>query len=153
MAIELRQALESGNIGLADSIVTKMEARVRGEQLVKNLRSSKANLEEFLSNWGKVIKVRSNISEVAIPESIQATVESIIMEAVNDAVRHGSASWVDVRLGRDVNQITIQVESDSSPDSNSPSIGIGSQTLAQVAPNSWSRGFSESGNYVLTARL
>lgn len=153
LAMELRSALQQGDSRLAESIVSEMEERIVDVEPQQTSKDPMKSLSDFLENWGRVIRVESNLWKFDLSGEVALQLEQIVMDAVNDSVRHGQATWVVVSLVLAGSEYELSIESNSRFDDKSSTAGIGSLTLAQLAPNAWSRGESDSGNFILKARL
>jgi anti-sigma regulatory factor (Ser/Thr protein kinase) len=153
LAMELRSALQQGDTKRAETIVSQMEGRIADVEPTQDAVNPLKSLSDFLANWGRVIEVSSNVDKLELPAEIASTVEQIVMEAVNDSIRHGKATWVNVQVSKARSGIELIIESNSRFEPRVTTSGIGSLTLAQLGPNAWSRGVSESGTFILRARL
>jgi glucose-6-phosphate-specific signal transduction histidine kinase len=106
-------------------------------------RSPIENLKHFLDNWNGVIEITHNLNDVTIPERLEKSVEEIVMEAVNNAVRHGEASWVTIEVKPSQGGVGLRVENDSKSISEGFRAGLGTKTFDRLAPASWSWQFME----------
>lgn len=151
LAMELKQALERGEREKADQILSAMERRVEAVGVDSPTRSPLESLAEFLANWSSIITITSNLDDVWIPEALQRPVEIIVTDAVNDAVRHGGATWLSMYAVVQRDGVGLTIHSDSQVSEGVPREGMGSRTLTEYAPASWSRDVTEEGILQLTA--
>ena len=136
-SLALRDALEKGDTSEADKVLDQLENLVSAINLEKSDRSPIETLATFLCNWGGVIKVSHNLDEVEIDAHFEHSVEAIVMEAVNNAVRHGRATWVSVKLSQGIESLHLEIDSDSKPLTEVSVQGLGTKTLNRLAPNRW----------------
>jgi hypothetical protein len=142
-SLALREALEAGNSDEAEKILDQLDHLVGTINLEESEKSPLENLTAFLSNWSGVIRVTHNLEEMAISHQFQRSVEVIVMEAVNNAVRHGNSTWVQITGTETLDSLELQIDSDSEPFAQNPSRGLGTQTLDRLAPGRWSWHFVE----------
>lgn len=136
-SLSLKDALEEGDTAEADKVLDQLETLVSAIDLEKSERSPIETLLTFLSNWNGVINVSHNLGEVEISSQLEQSVEVIVMEAVNNAVRHGQATWVSVSVLKGSDSLDLQIESDSKPLTENSAQGLGTKTLDRLAPNRW----------------
>jgi len=153
LAMQLRTALERGNRDLAKEIVEQMESLTRGVELSLKPSRPAQDLKLFLENWGDVIRIDSNLEDYQVPEEVETKIQNLVMDAVNDAVRHGGASWISVKLSKPADGYQLDIESNSRVNQNAERIGLGSLALAQFPSGDWSRGPTENGNFLLRIKL
>jgi anti-sigma regulatory factor (Ser/Thr protein kinase) len=90
-----------------------------------------------------LIAVKHNLDTLGVSEQFAGSVQAILMEAVNNAVRHGKASWVTIEVSETPRSLELQIDSNSEPFSEHPQQGLGSKSLDRFAPGSWSWQFIE----------
>lgn len=150
LAMELRIALENGDLQTSERVLDEMDATLGSVDVAHAETSPKERLQQFLTNWSSVIELTSDLDAWDIPGSLESQVEVVVMEAVNDAVRHGQASRVSIKAVKEEGGLTLIIDSDSEvPESYLPE-GLGSRTLNQIAPNQWSREVAEEGTLRLS---
>jgi hypothetical protein len=138
-SLALREALEQGDSLEAESILDQLDYLVGAINLEESQHSPIDNLTAFLDNWSGVIGITHNLKDVNIGQEFQRSAEAVVMEAVNNAVRHGRASWVAISFTESDDALELQVDSDSEFIAESPTQGLGTQTLNRLAPGRWSR--------------
>ena len=74
-----------------------------------------------------------------MPDEIHPPVNTIVMEAVNDAVRHGGADWVKISLESTGKEAVLTIVNTGIVPGESPSVGLRSDALDRIAPGGWSR--------------
>lgn len=143
-SLALREALEKGETLEAEKILDQLDHLVTEINLEQPERSPIENLKHFLDNWNGVIDITHNLNEVTIPKGHEKSVEEIVMEAVNNAVRHGEASRVTVQITKASSSLEIVVDSNAEAFTQNPTKGLGTQFLDRLAPGSWSQQLLES---------
>jgi len=89
--------------------------------------------------WQGLVDITTSVNVTSeLTASLLSTIEDVVTEGINDAVRHGDASRIDVIIEGDQSTITITVTDNGTPAQN-PAPGLGSRFLDSVAPGSWSR--------------
>ena len=111
------------------------------------------DLAAFLDNWRGLIDIQSNLHTATVPDHLHPLVNTVVMESVNDAVRHGGADWVDIQLepGADFAELTI-VNNGEVP-STTRTAGLGEGALNRIAPGNWERSVDAVGFVRLRVRL
>jgi signal transduction histidine kinase len=93
----------------------------------------------FLANWRGLIDIDSNLHVVSVPDALHPPINTIVMDAVNDAVRHGGADWVEIYLDDSGEKVVLSIRNNGTPPSNAPGGGVGGKTLDRLATAGWSR--------------
>ena len=153
-ALRLQSSIVSGDPDQVSAALA--HARVALDQeLASSLGTDRKDaiqtLENFASGWAGLVDI-SISAQCEIPPALDGQVSEIVIEAVNNAIRHGDAQNIAVSIRNDLGKILILVENDGlATTPNSP--GLGTATLDLYAPSSWKRTSLENGNTVLEARL
>jgi signal transduction histidine kinase len=137
-SLSLKEALDSGNPRRIESALDKLEHLVESIDLEESAHPPLERLHEFLASWATMMTVTHNLPQESQGEAWERSVEDIVMEAVNNAVRHGMATWVDITLTRVDRGVTLEVVSDSGPVSGAAEAGLGTRSLDRLAPGRWS---------------
>jgi hypothetical protein len=137
-SLALKEALDSGDLHRIESVLDRLEHLVETIDLEEPTYPPLERLHEFLASWATIITVTHNIPAESRGEAWEQSVEDIVMEAVNNAVRHGMATWVDITLTRVDRGVTVEVVSDSGPVSSGAEAGFGTRSLDYLAPKQWS---------------
>jgi signal transduction histidine kinase len=137
-SLSLKEALDSGDTKRIETALGHLEQLVESIDLEESAYPPLERLHEFLDNWASIITVTHNLPEESQGEAWEYHLEGIVMEAVNNAVRHGMATWVDISLTRGDQGVTLEVVSDSGPVPSSAEAGFGTRSLDRLAPGQWS---------------
>jgi len=152
-SLSLKEALDSGNRRRIESALDELDHLVESIDLEESAHPPLERLHHFLASWATMITVTHNIPQESQGDAWEQSVEDIVMEAVNNAVRHGMATWVDITLTRVDQGVTLEVVSDSGPVSGVAEAGLGRQTLDRLAPGLWSHETDEDNSLRLTVTL
>jgi len=111
------------------------------------------NLRVFLDNWARMIDLTHNLDTLTLPPSVAIAAETIVMEAVNDAVRHSQATTVEVSITTNADQYHLVITSDGHAPPSVFSPGLGTRLLNTYAPGRWDRDFTALGEHRLSVYL
>lgn len=135
----VRRHLDSGSVDQALAELGVVKQALLEDAGLGTDEVDDEDLLQFLDNWRGLISIESNLHTAQVPDEIHPPVNTIVMEAVNDAVRHGGADWVEISLETSPDEAVLTVVNNGSPPGESPSIGLGSDALDRLAPGRWSR--------------
>jgi signal transduction histidine kinase len=152
-SLSLKEALDSGDPQRIGAALDHLEQLVESIDLEESAYPPLERLHEFLDNWATIITVTHNLPGESRGEAWERSVEDIVMEAVNNAVRHGMASRVDIALTRGDQGITLEVASDSGPMASGAEAGLGTRSLDRLAPGKWSLLTDPQNNLRLSVEL
>jgi len=104
--------------------------------------------------WQGLVDITTRVNVTSeLTATLLSTIEDVVTEGINNAVRHGDASRVDVIVEGDQSTISITVTDNGTPAQN-PIPGLGSRFFDSVAPNCWTRVTANDGTgTVLTVEL
>jgi signal transduction histidine kinase len=111
------------------------------------------DLVRFLQNWRGLVDINTNLHTVSVPDHLHPAINTVVMDAVNDAVRHGQADWIEVQLDTDGNQAVLTVSNNGRQPDEAFVRGMGGATLDRLATRGWSREVDVLGFTRLTARF
>lgn len=107
------------------------------------------------ASWQGLVDVKLDVPDTrdtTVTPHVAQLAASVVREALANAVRHGQARLVWVRVRHDDEHLTVIVENDgSAPTGLRP--GLGSTLLDRVAPHGWTLETREEGGARLTVRL
>lgn len=111
------------------------------------------DLMRFLNNWRGLVDIQSNLHTAIVPDHLHPAINTVVMDAVNDAIRHGNADWIDVRVETEPEQVVLTVSNNGTQLKEVFSSGMGGATLDRLATGGWSREPDVLGFTRLTARF
>lgn len=109
-------------------------------------------LDTFLTNWSALIDIALEKPLNSIPPEFLPAVHTIVVDGVNNAVRHGEADWVRVNFTEDRDSLTVTIRNNGKPRQGSNS-GLGTAHLNLLAPDGWSLITHGSGVTQLLVKL
>ena len=150
--LRLQQALDRGE---TEEALTEIRA-VR--EALSTQRESDDDIHDddlvrFLQNWRGLVDINTNLHTVSVPDHLHPAINTVVMDAVNDAVRHGQADWIEVQLETDGNQAVLTVSNNGRQPDEAFVRGMGGATLDRLATRGWSREVDVLGFTRLTARF
>jgi len=111
------------------------------------------DLIRFLNNWRGLVDINSNLHTAIVPDHLHPAINTVVMDAVNDAIRHGHADWIDVRLEIEADHVVLTVSNNGAQLDKVLASGMGGATLDRLATGGWSREPDALGFTRLTARF
>ena len=139
LSISLRHAIDHRDQVDALRILDELESLVTELSSHATAAPPQENLTEFLANWGRMISLTHNLDTVTLPPFVAMATEAIVMEAVNDAIRHAQASTVDATVTQHGDEYHLVITSDGHAPPSAFSPGLGTRILNTYAPGRWSR--------------
>jgi len=76
----------------------------------------------------------------------------VVVDAVNNAVRHGNADWIRINFTVEADAIVVSIRNNGNPRGRSR-VGLGTTHLDLLAPHQWTRSTNDAGITQLVARL
>jgi signal transduction histidine kinase len=147
LSMSLREAVDKEDRHEAVRILDDLQALVTKLSPHASSAPPQENLVEFLDNWARMIKLTHNLDTVTLPPLVAMAAEAIVMEAVNDVVRHAQGTTVDVSISKAAHQYRVVVTSDGQAPPSVFSPGLGTRLLNTYAPGRWGREtLSDGGN-------
>ena len=135
----VRRHLDAGEVDEALAELGVVKSALQAEVELAHDEVDDEDLIQFLDNWRGLIAIESNLHTAQVPDEIHPPVNTIVMEAVNDAVRHGGADWVEISLDAGPDEAVLSIVNNGSPPGDSASVGLGSGALDRLAPGRWTR--------------
>jgi len=88
----------------------------------------------------------------AFPEEFVPAVHTIVVDAVNNAIRHGGADWIRITSTLEPEAVVLGIQNNGSPNTMGRE-GLGTANLNLLAPDKWSRIPAREGVTQLLVRL
>lgn len=120
--------------------------------LVPVTEDSRGDLEKFVTNWGALVDIALDQPLSAVPEKYLPVVHTIVVDAVNNAVRHGKADWIRIGFASESGALLVTVQNNGEPKQGGRS-GLGTAHLDLYAPDKWSLLRNSRGMTQLLVRL
>ena len=113
---------------------------------------SRGDLEKFVTNWTALIDIALDQPLSTVPERYIPAVHTIVVDAVNNAVRHGKADWIRIGFSPEPGALLVTVQNNGEPTQRGRS-GLGTAHLDLYAPDKWSLLRNSQGMTQLLVRL
>jgi signal transduction histidine kinase len=113
---------------------------------------SRGDLEKFVTNWSALVDIALDQPLSAVPEKYLAVVHTIVVDAVNNAVRHGKADWIRIGFASEPGALLVTVQNNGQPQQGGRP-GLGTAHLDLYAPEKWSLLRNSRGMTQLLVRL
>ena len=148
----LQRALDRGDHDGALQALAEMRQSLEVEVNTPQTDPDDSELLGFLDNWRGLVEIHTNLHTAVVPEPLHSSINTIVMDAVNDAIRHGSADWIEVTVASDKTGTVLTVTNNgTAPQAGRQ--GIGGHTLDRLATGGWTREVDVLGFTRLTARF
>jgi signal transduction histidine kinase len=136
--LRLQRALDRGD---TDEAIDELRS-VR--EVLRNRRRSDDDiidddLMRFLENWRGLVDINTNLHTAIVPDHLHPAINTVVMDAVNDAIRHGQADWIEVKLETQGSEVVLTVSNNGREPEPSHVGGLGGATLDRLADGGWSR--------------
>jgi hypothetical protein len=150
LSMELRAALEKADPFDVANALSRLRQVING---LEHRVDTAPDIKEFLANWSALIRIDTNVDEMHIPERIKTDVTTVVTEAVNNAVRHGSATHVGVFFRYRPEGLLVEVIGAPVGLEGPGEAGLGAHILNDIAPGMWFHDVTEDGRYRLRVTL
>jgi len=150
--LQLQKALDQGDWAGAHGAIQQIDAALDVVD-IHHSRPSDEELLKFLDNWAGFVEIRHNLKGISAPADVHSVVNEIVMEAVNNAIRHGNATWVDIALSQSADGWALVVSNDGDPVPALLRPGMGTKVLEKITPGAWSLETTSEGPTVLEVRF
>jgi signal transduction histidine kinase len=113
---------------------------------------SRVDLEKFVQNWRALVDIALDHPLSFAEDTYISAVHTIVVDAVNNAVRHGKADWIRIGFSREPGALTVTIQNNGEP-KLSGRTGLGTAHLNLYAPDMWSLVRTANGLTQLVVRL
>lgn len=151
--LNLQRHIDEGQVDEALSAIRKLRLALAERLDVpadddNNLEA----LSQFISNWSAILDVSFDTPLESVPAEFMSAVHTVVVDAINNAVRHGDADWVRIGFTLEPDALVLNIRNNGT-DRASSRVGLGTLHLNQLAPDKWSRFTTEQGVVQLVVRL
>ena len=151
--LNLQGHLDRGDIVKARTEIAHMRKLLdRRITLDPSAAHAGQKLEDFLTNWTSLIDISLDKPVSAFPEEIVPAIHTVIVDAVNNAVRHGGADWIRIASSLQPDAVVLTIHNNGSPNTLGRE-GLGTANLNLLAPEQWSRIPTKDGTTQLLVKL
>lgn len=151
--LNLQAHLDSGSLDKARTTIATIKDLL-GQSVITSaaaLRESES-LEAFIGNWSGIVDIRMDRPLSRVPDEYHAAVHTIVVDAVNNAIRHGGADWIRIDTTIEPSALVLNIRNNGRTGSSDRQ-GIGTANLNLFAPDSWTRIPQGDGITQLLVRL
>ena len=152
--LRLQQSIEVGDraaatqalIDAREALNLKWDASL-GTQ-IDDLGSTLAKIAE---GWRGLVDITFTI-DPQIPQRFNSMIHDVVVDAINNSVRHGEAEEIDVTISRATDGISLVIRNNGHP-LHVIGTGLGTETLNTYAPGNWTRESLLNGDIELRVQL
>ena len=152
--LALQKNLETDDVDQARATIEKLR-KLLAETIELGPESPEATrqaLQEFLTNWSALVDISLEKPLQDIPAEFLSAFHTVVVDAVNNAVRHGKADWIRIGFSLENDGLVVNIMNNGREDSSNR-VGLGTLHLNQLAGDMWNRSTNEQGITQLVARL
>jgi hypothetical protein len=150
--MRLQKHIDEGAWSEAENEIDALVDALREDKTAQPAQTTIDDLLAFLHHWDGIITITNTIDRGAVPPRLAEPLTTIVINAVNDAVRHGGAENIGVSIQQDTDGTVLVVTNDGQEASPEGPGGLGNASLDRLAPSSWTR-TSTSGVTKLSVRF
>ena len=150
--LTLQRALDQDDINQALEALDALQASLEGIG-PESAEPSDEDLLTFLDNWRGFVDITHTLPGVSVPDEIHPAVNTIVMDAVNNAIRHGGADWIHISLEPQGGQWQLRVVNNGKTPNVSSTPGVGTKVLERYAPGAWTLSPGSENQTVLEVTL
>jgi len=152
--LALQKNLETDNVAQARAAIEKLR-KLLAETIELETESSEATreaLQKFLTNWSALVDISVEKPLEEVPAEFLSAFHTVVVDAVNNAVRHGAADWIRINFSTESDGLLVNIMNNGRKDSSNR-VGLGTLHLNQLAGDMWNRSTNDQGITQLVARL
>lgn len=151
--LKLRDHIARGDTSAAASEIQALRDILQETQEVTPLASnSRGDLEKFVHNWSALVDIDFDQPLASVEDSYLPAVHTIVVDAVNNAVRHGKATWIRIGFTRESGSLVVTIQNNGEPKQGGRT-GLGTAHLDLYAPDRWSLVRAANGLMQLIVKL
>lgn len=151
--LKLQDHIARGDTRAAAQEVHVLREILQQTREAKPLASnSRGNLEKFVENWTALVDIALDQPLSTVEEAYLPALHTIVVDAVNNAVRHGKATWIRIGFAHEPGALLVTIQNNGEPQQGGRS-GLGTAQLDLYAPEKWSLVRTANGLTQLLVRL
>lgn len=151
--LNLQRHIDSGDTEEARVTIAKLRVALASPlDLSPPAVDSERQLAIFVKNWAAILDIEFDSPVSTVPAEFLPAFHTVVVDAVNNAVRHGSADWVRIGFTIEQDALALNIRNNGNPRATAR-VGLGTIHLNQLAPDKWSRFTNEQGITQLVVRL
>ena len=151
--LKLQDQIARGNTRAAALEIQSLRDILQESQDVTPVAAdSRVDLEKFVHNWGALVDIALDQPLSTLEDAYVTAVHTIVVDAVNNAVRHGKADWIRIGFSREPGALMVTIQNNGEA-KQSGRAGLGTAHLNLYAPDKWSLVRTANGLTQLLVRL
>ena len=151
--LKLQDQIARGNTRAAALEIQSLRDILQESQDVTPVAAdSRVDLEKFVHNWGALVDIALDQPPSTLEDAYVTAVHTIVVDAVNNAVRHGKADWIRIGFSREPGALMVTIQNNGEA-KQSGRAGLGTAHLNLYAPDKWSLVRTANGLTQLLVRL
>ena len=151
--LKLQDQIARGNTRAAALEIQSLRDILQESQDVTPVAAdSRVDLEKFVHNWGALVDIALDQPPSTLEDAYVTAVHTIVVDAVNNAVRHGKADWIRIGFSREPGALMVTIQNNGEA-KQSGRAGLGTAHLNLYAPDEWSLVRTANGLTQLLVRL
>jgi len=153
--LKLQKHIESDDIQGARETIERLR-QMLSEAIEWNPEQTageeREQLAQFLTNWSALVDISFDKPLDAIPAEFMPVIHTIVVDAVTNAVRHGSADWIRISFTLEGADGVLSILNNGR-EKQTGRVGLGTLNLNQIAGDQWSRFTNDQDMTQLVVRL
>lgn len=152
--LRLQQSIEVGDREAAtQALIDAREALDLkwDSSLGTSINDLATTLNDIAAGWQGLVEISFTI-DAGIPQRFNTMIHDVVVDAINNAVRHGEAEDIEVSISNATDGISMVIRNNGHP-LEVIRTGLGTETLNTYAPGNWSRESLPNGDIELRVQL
>ena len=109
--MKLQDQIARGNTRAAALEIQSLRDILQESQDVTPVAAdSRVDLEKFVHNWGALVDIALDQPLSTLEDAYVTAVHTIVVDAVNNAVRHGKADWIRIGFSREPGALMVTIQ-------------------------------------------
>ena len=152
--LTLRDHIARDNLKGAQSTIARLrESLLESPAEVAVVPSTDlSEIAQFIDSWSAIVDIALDKPLEDLPDFSISPFHTVVVDAVNNAVRHGNADWIRINFTVEADAIVVSIRNNGNPRGSSR-VGLGTTHLDLLAPHQWTRSTNDAGITQLVARL
>lgn len=152
--LRLQQSIEIGDRSAATQALIDAREALNlkwDSSLGTQINDLTSTMTAIAAGWLGLVNITFTI-DPDIPTRFNSMIHDVVVDAINNAVRHGEAEEIDVSIAKSSDGIALVIRNNGHP-LDVIRTGLGTETLNTYAPGNWSRESLANGDIELRVRL
>ena len=152
--LRLQQSIEVGDRAAAtQALIDAREAlNLKWDiSLGTQINDLGSTLAKIADGWLGLVDITFTI-DPQIPQRFNSMIHDVVVDAINNSVRHGEAEEIDVTISSVTDGISLVIRNNGHP-LHVIGTGLGTETLNTYAPGNWTRESLSNGDIELRVQL